>query len=115
MCGNVLNRSCYFKAEEPGTYDNHYRWYIDVASGATQPFEVTMSAQNGMDMIARTDSGVTAPSEIHFDIQVDPFLWIDPEWEYADEYTLELSPGMYVGPPPNEQAMPHIPLLLLGD
>jgi hypothetical protein len=51
---------------------------------------------------------------------LDPLIYIDPTWEYADQFELVLSPGVEQGldfnPPNSTQTfMPWIPLLLLED
>lgn len=60
-------------------------------------FKIKMFLLTGADLFISATP--TSESAVVFGIYMDPFVFIDPEWEYADEYTLVLSPEMYVGPP----------------
>ena len=84
--------------EVPGSLDFYHRWYMSVASGATRWFEVKLDAYMDPQVLASTSTGKLDMSSVYTNVQIDPFVYIDHEWEYANEYTLKLSPGMYVGP-----------------
>jgi hypothetical protein len=107
--GDVYGRVCMHYDNEPGTIYFEEEWSAQVSSGATQPFEVSLEASCYPEILAASEGLVsTDESSSYCKVSIDPFIYIDPEWEYADQYTLKLSPGMYVGPMPPKSILSEI-------
>ncbi|MBN1381212.1 MAG: hypothetical protein JXA41_06030 [Deltaproteobacteria bacterium] len=97
--GDVLGRDCSGGYYAPGLMDIQENCSIEVASGVIQPIEIKIQVRYGPDILASTSGNKGSDtSSAYFYAQVDPFIYIDPKWEYADGYTLKLSPGAYAGP-----------------
>lgn len=114
--GNVSDRNCLGDEGEPRAVNFAIRDKVKVASGSKQHFWFEMFAACKPILELNVDpSSCDDPDYDHTAtycmVSLDPFVYIDPEWEYAHEYELKLSPGMPVGPPPPPP--PNIPSIAI--
>ena len=112
-CPSTSNQVPYLRAE------HKQKWNLSVGSdqGDWNSMEVVLRADTRVDLAAWRKGELTAAGAGLARAFMDPLIYIDPAWEYADRFELFVSPGVEQGIretpfKPSAPSMPWLHLLL---